>query len=114
MLRLRRSGFLRNLRVVAINVAIAAIQAQVTFGGERSRPSRLVATPEGRSLIVASTKTNMQRRPVHSRAVFILRSGMTNETDKRRGLANRLIPGWVLVVLAGVVIGVYAYFILDF
>jgi hypothetical protein len=39
---------------------------------------------------------------------------MTDETDKRGGSANRLIPGWVLVVLAGVVIGVYAYFILDF
>ena len=40
--------------------------------------------------------------------------GMTDETDKRGGSANRLIPGWVLVVVAGVVIGVYAYFILDF
>jgi hypothetical protein len=39
---------------------------------------------------------------------------MTDETDKRRGMANRLIPGWALVVLAGVAIGVYAYFILNF
>jgi hypothetical protein len=39
---------------------------------------------------------------------------MTAEIDKRHGLANHSIPGWALVVLAGMVIGVYAYFILNF
>jgi hypothetical protein len=39
--------------------------------------------------------------------------GMTDETDKRDGVASR-VPLWALAILAAVAFGAYAYFILDF
>jgi hypothetical protein len=38
---------------------------------------------------------------------------MTDETDKRDGVASRM-PLWGLAILAAVAFGAYAYFILDF
>ena len=37
---------------------------------------------------------------------------MTDETDKRHGVASRM-PLWALAILAAVTFGAYAYFILD-
>jgi hypothetical protein len=84
---------------------------------ERHPPSwaevRLIIVDKDASPRISATPLRRQAARFTAGRFSYYDPGMTDETDKRDGVASRM-PLWGLAILAAVAFGAYAYFILDF